>query len=753
MSDTNNDKDDASLTGGSPGFLAELKKRKVFRVAITYAIVGWIVIQVADTTLPYFGIPEWAMRLVILAVVLGLVIAVALAWSFDLTPAGLLTAEQAAASELHDVRSANPVSMPLATVAVVTVSAIALGLLAFYFNSQEPQVSEMPVGPAAITATPSIAVLPFDNRSSQEDDQYFVDGIHDDLLTQIAHIGGIKTISRTSVLAYRDTTKNLRAIGEELGVTTILEGGVQRSGNEIRINVQLIDAATDVHLWAQTYTREMTAENVFRIQSDISTSIASALDTALRPSAESELDRLPTQSLAALESYFRGKSSEFAFTAEGKEQSAKAFKEAIAKDPEFADAYAFLASVYLSQIYFNGLPAAEQVQKAEPLIARALELDSDLSRAYAAQGVLLRYQGNYDKAAVSFERALELNPNEVEAHLDYANMLLWKAAKPGRAAELFGTATELDPQNWGAKQQLSEALMFTGSFDEAERIMLQLVEDDFSRPQPHAGLARLYAWFLSRYDDSLREARIWFSLDQANPFAAFAVAEAYGELGLLEESVAWYRRSIGLTSDSGNLVVLQSLMARVLGKDTDASNLREQVRLSADLNGYALVLSVEEAIQKTDYDKLIRMVEYTYPDLTGQRGVTWEQMFVVPDYVAALLHVGSDARAQRIAARAFEYLAVFPDIHAELLRANLYSALARSTEAQDAFQAFVMAGGCLSSNHPSFYLSANQTPATLSSEAYIDSTERCIAEQRDQVQQWERAGELAPIPRLPGEAQ
>jgi TolB-like protein len=163
----------------------------------------------------------------------------------------------------------------------------------------------------------SIAVLPFENRSDQKEDQYFTDGIHDDLLTHISRIRDIKTISRTSVMAYRDTTKNMKQIGEELGVATILEGGVQRAGKQVRINVQLIDAATDAHLWAEIYTRELTAENIFAIQSEISEAITGALKAVLSPEEQQQFKKLPTQNMAALEAYFRGRSSYLLSTSEG----------------------------------------------------------------------------------------------------------------------------------------------------------------------------------------------------------------------------------------------------------------------------------------------------------------------------------------------------------------------------------------------------------------------------------------------------
>ncbi len=247
----------------------------------------------------------------------------------------------------------------------------------------------------------SIAVLPFTNRSNLDDDVFFTDGVHDDLLTQISKIREIKTISRTSVLTYRNTTKNMRTIGEELGVATILEGGVQRAGNQIRINVQLIDAKTDAHLWAETYTRELSAENIFTIQSEIAQAIAGALATILSPQEKKDLEKLPTQNLAALEAWFQAKGSISKSTNQGYQEAIEHLNLAIKLDNTFAIAYAELGRLHLGQIYWEGLPVEAQVNRAQPLIEKALELDNNLSEAYLALGELKAHNG-YSKQAQAF---------------------------------------------------------------------------------------------------------------------------------------------------------------------------------------------------------------------------------------------------------------------------------------------------------------------------------------------------------------
>ena len=231
----------------------------------------------------------------------------------------------------------------------------------------------------------SIAVLPFENRSYLEEDAYFTDGFHDELITQISRIKNLSTISRTSVMAYRDSDKSMRVIGSELNSLNIIEGGVQRAGQQIRINIQLIDAAKDEHIWAETYTRKLDAERV-RNQSEISLAIANQLKAVLTPQEQEKFAEPPTQNMPALEAFFRGRVSYGLANSEDLARLIEHFKEAIALDPEFAEAHAQLALAQLEKIHFGGLAIEDQVKLTEPIIERALALRPGLSAAYEDKG-------------------------------------------------------------------------------------------------------------------------------------------------------------------------------------------------------------------------------------------------------------------------------------------------------------------------------------------------------------------------------
>ena len=295
-------------------FFAELKRRNVFKVGVAYAIVAWLLVQITSIVAPALHLPEWTLSLIIYLTIIGFPLALFLAWAFELTPEGIKPTSDV--DKAQSITRATGQKLNHIIITMLSLAVIFLVIDNYVLSREEvPSVVTEPgetkakaeTEPAEAVNRKSIAVLPFADRSSSKADSYFVDGIQDDILTQLAKITSLKVISRTSVMGYRNTTKNMKTIGRELGVATVLEGGVQRAGNRVRINVQLIDADKDEHLWAETYNRKLTAENIFTIQGEISKAIASALRAALSPEEEAKLNAVPTKNLEALEAYFKGK--------------------------------------------------------------------------------------------------------------------------------------------------------------------------------------------------------------------------------------------------------------------------------------------------------------------------------------------------------------------------------------------------------------------------------------------------------------
>ena len=401
-------------------FFKELRRRNVVRVAGVYAVVGWVLIQIATTLEESMSLPGWFDGLVVAFLIIGLPIALILAWAFELTPEGVVKTEDIPEDQSITAETGRKLDY------VIIAGIVILGAVIVMKGSDEADVSdedaesvtelvasesaELPVQ-AAISAAleKSIAVLPFFNRSPNPDDAFFADGVHDDLLTHLSKIADMHVISRTSVMGYAGTDRRLPDIGRELGVATVMEGAVQRAGNRVRINVQLIDVETDTHIWAEIYDRELTADNVFDIQSEITKAIAAALNTVLSDSDEAELAKRPTQNLEAYDAFLAGK-LEYNLYFSGAVpllRSIKRFNEAIALDPEFGEAYALRAYSEISLHWYTAeagdwLAAAdESLRVAEMLAPDAVE--THMSRGY------YHYWGqlDYPAADAEFDLALE----------------------------------------------------------------------------------------------------------------------------------------------------------------------------------------------------------------------------------------------------------------------------------------------------------------------------------------------------------
>ncbi len=326
--------------------LEELKRRNVFRVAIAYIVLAWLMAQVAELLLQTFGAPDWVLKTLLAFFLIGFPFAIFFAWAFELTPEGIKKEKDVDRSQSITSHTGRKLDY-----AIITILALALGYFA-WDKFGNPPATEAPTGPVTAAAAErapaapdlptdkSIAVLPFENRSRQEDDEYFTAGIHDDLLTQLAQISSLRVISRTSVEQFKGTTQSIHEIAQKLNVATVLEGGVQRAGNQVRINLQLIDAATDTHLWAQTFDRELTANNIFAIQSEIAAAVTDALRATLSPREKDRMASVPTENMAALEEYFKGRAEMDQRTLPAIESARTRFERARTLDAEFALAWA-----------------------------------------------------------------------------------------------------------------------------------------------------------------------------------------------------------------------------------------------------------------------------------------------------------------------------------------------------------------------------------------------------------------------------
>src|SRR6059058_3841509 len=379
------------------GFFEEVKRRKVYRVAAAYVIAGGGIIQLASAAFPAWELPSWALRLVIMLLLIGFPVALILAWAFDVTPQGIRATPRATAPRMHRRRN---VIMLVAT--GVIVSAIAV-----FFLTREG---------AARRVEKSIAVLPFENLSDDKENAYFAGGIQDDVLTNLSKIGDLKVISRTSVMPYRGKASNVREIGKALGVSTVLEGSVRRSGNRVRINVQLINAANDEHIWAEDYDRDLT--DVLAIQTDLAKKITGELQAKLSPAEKAQMERKPTENGEAYLAFVQAQNLQCAVEDFDKlKQSEQLYERAVQLDPSFALAFARYSQLE-SWIVHNFDRTSERREKARTFAERALRLQPDLPEAHLAVGFSYYYgDNNYDAALREFEIAQRGLPNESDAYL------------------------------------------------------------------------------------------------------------------------------------------------------------------------------------------------------------------------------------------------------------------------------------------------------------------------------------------------
>jgi TolB-like protein/Tfp pilus assembly protein PilF len=520
-------------------FVSELKRRNVLRVAAAYAVIAWIIIEAGSVLLPTFGASESAFKVYVVVVVAGFLASLVLAWVFEMTPEGVKFERNVDHSE-----SITPKTGRRLDLIIIGLLVIALGVS---LTLNITGMRDAHVAPPAAVDHLSIAVLPFTSRSTDPENQLFADGIHDDLLTRLANIAALKVISRTSVMEYRDTTKNLRQVGEELGVGTVLEGAVQRVGDNVRISAQLIDASTDDHIWANSYDRQLSAVNLFAIQSEISEEITQALKATLTDEEQLRLTNIPTNSLAAYNLYTQGRDNLYKRRLDTLLKAREQFEQAIVLDPDYADAYAGLAdSALLLLNNHQAIPLSEAFDVAETSLDKALSLNPDLADAHASLGLLkhkmwqeTRTGPGLEEAAASFVSALQINPNHASAYMWFASVR-GTQQRIEEAIELYHDSLRVDPLGKIPYANLPGLYALRGQNDEALDLYVKAVEIHPEWPTAYQSLAQ-HLHGLGRMD----EAVAWGMKGQelsTDPLGGASMVGPYIEFGE-------YDKILGIFSD------------------------------------------------------------------------------------------------------------------------------------------------------------------------------------------------------------
>ena len=562
-------------------FFSELKRRNVYKVAVAYAVVAWLLIQAASILFPTFEAPSWAMKVLVGLMVLCFPVALVLSWAFEITPEGIKLE-----SEIDPKKSIARKTGRKIVGLTIAVAIVAAGLLVFQMvgrdrwarrSSEEDPEAGRPLAAAKSLPIPqkSIAVLPFDNLSRDPDNAYFCEGVQDEILTRLAKVADLKVISRTSTQHFKSAPENLPEIAKQLGVAHILEGSVQKSSDQVRVNVQLINAMTDAHLWAETYDRKLT--DIFTVESEIAKAITETLQAKLSGAEKSSIAKAPTANPEAYELYLKGRFFWNKRTGDDLRKSIEYLKQAIAKDPGYALAYAALADSYGLLRFYGGASPAESVVPAQAAAKKALELDDSLAEAHASLGLIATEELEVNRAVTELERAIQLNPNYATAH-HWLGLALATLRQSDRSIGELKRALELDP-------------------------LSMIINADLS-------IIYLYA---HRYDDAEAQARKTLEIDSRSFVAHYYLGAALQLTGRLKEAIPEFQKAVELNNDPYSIAMLAQAYARN-GQTDEARKLLahlNEMAKSAEVPDYALATAYTSLGEK---DRAIEALEHGFAE-------------------------------------------------------------------------------------------------------------------------------------------
>lgn len=558
--------------GESPeiSLFEELKRRNVFRVGAAYLVSAWVLAQVADLVLDNVASPDWVMQSILVVLGIGFFIALIFAWAYELTSEGLKREYEVDRSKSITRRTGRKLNFVIIGIMAIAIMLLVSERIGVFdgLSAVDEAVDERPQ---------SVAVLPFANRSADASDQYFVDGIHDDVLTQLSKIRDLKVVSRTSVERFRDTTQSIRDIGAALGAGAIIEGAVQRSGDRVRITVQLIESETDEHIWAETYDREISATNIFAIQSEIAIAIAKQLRAKLTDEEQNQLVSVPTESFAAYDLYLQGAELTRQWEPEAFNQAADLFRRALEIDPDYARAYAGLCDVFIAN--YRHTSDTSMVPRAQSYCDRALQIDDSLFEVRLSLGNLFTATGKYEQAEAEFLRAIAIEPKSDAAYRSlgrtyFARKQESKAEEAllraiqlapenpaghdalgdfhyalGRfpqAVAAYDEAVKRDPDDPGAYLDLGAAKYLSGDFAGTEAAWRKSLSLDGNQPTLLYNMGTVF-FFEKRFDDALKMYQRATEIKPEDQITWGAIGDAYRFIGGKQsESIAAYETAIDL---------------------------------------------------------------------------------------------------------------------------------------------------------------------------------------------------------------
>jgi TolB-like protein/tetratricopeptide (TPR) repeat protein len=553
-------------------FFAELKRRNVYKVAVAYIVGGWALSEGISQVFPVFDVPNGIIRLIVILIIAGLPVALVLAWMFEITPEGI---KRTATADAMPASAKPKKYIWLYVVVIGAMVSIGLFFLGRYTAGN--------VGSASGLPQKSIAVLPFDNLSRDPDNAFFAEGVQDEILTRLAKVADLKVIARTSTQRFKSVPDDLQQIAKQLGVANILEGSVQKSGDQVRVNVQLINALTDAHLWAETYDRKLT--DIFAVESDIAKTIAETLQARLTGSEKSSIAKTPTVNPEAYELYLRGKFFAEKRTGADLRKSIEYYDQSIAKDPGYPLAYVGLADSHLLLTAYGDTSPKESITPARVALKKALDLDDSLAQAHASSGLLATLELDLNRAISELERAIQLNPNYATAHHWIALPLMFVGQFDRGIAE-GKRAIELDPLSLIINADLCWMYFNARRYDEAEAQARKTLEMD-----PRFYIAHYYLGealqFKGKLVDAIAEFQTSTELNNNDQYSLAMLGQAYARNGQMDEAQKVFAR---LREEAQSRYIAPYALAVVLTALGDKTHAIDELEHGYDEGGFYIAL-------------------------------------------------------------------------------------------------------------------------------------------------------------------
>jgi TolB-like protein/Tfp pilus assembly protein PilF len=702
--------------------------------------------------------PDWVMQAIMLVLAIGLPLVLIFAWAFELTPEGIK--REAEVDRTESVRHSTGRKLDFVIIGLLAIALIFV-VVDNYVLEAEPEQAEVIAeqAPAAgpVEREKSIAVLLFDNLSGDAATEPFTKGIHDDILTQISKISALKkVIARTSVERL-DPNLSIPEIGAKLGVAAVLEGGVQRAGDRIRINVQLIDCKTEAHLWAETYDRELTAAKIFLIQSEIAKTVADALRATLSLEEQDRLAIVPTENLDAYEAYLLGRQRLSRFTVVTAEAAINYFRQAIELDPSYALAYVGLADSYVHQARWTRSPFAETLAKAKAMAEKARALNDRLGEVHASIALIKGLEGDFEGSEAAYQRALELSPNYATAYEWYGSFLSGNLNRPEEALSTLLRAAEIDPLSARIVSKVGASIELQGRFEEALAW--------YKRAYSLDPMQDYVSWHIGSYHWSvtgeLDQAVVWFRraalIDPDYSGNLVPLGEVFLDLGDPGNAAYWVERSIEINPRWLDGIRAIAFLHLYRGDEAAAVNQARKTLSVSPRDRRSLNLLRNHEFNTGRYAEARTLYKKAFPELLSDADPTVGRMNFGPavDLALVLFNTGEKERADLLLEKSLRYIRTKPRLGQNgygLTDVEIYALQGEKQKALSALRQTIDEGW-----RYLWWYSLKLDPSLESLhdepefQAMVAEIEADMAAQLARVREMERNGELEPIPELAAE--